>query len=55
MVFNQYKYKTLKLMNEKGEFTNVGLLLSDQNPVEVKFACTQALPKIRQRKRFCRL
>ena len=38
LVFNQSKYKTLKLMNEKGEFTNVGLLLSDQNPIEVKFA-----------------
>ena len=38
LVFNQHKYKTLKLMNEKGEFTNVGLLLSDQNPIEVKFA-----------------
>ena len=38
MVFNQSKYKTLKLMNVKGEFTNVGLLLSDQNPIEVKFA-----------------
>lgn len=24
LVFNQSKYKTLKLMNEKGEFTNVG-------------------------------
>ena len=25
-------------MNEKGEFTNVALLLSDKNPIEVKFA-----------------
>ncbi len=38
LVFNRSKYKTLKLINEKGEFTNVGLLLSDQNPIEVKFA-----------------
>ena len=38
LVFNQSKYKTLKLMNVKGEFSNVGLLLSDQNPIEVKFA-----------------
>ena len=38
LVFNQSKYKTLKLMNEKGELTNVGLLLSDQNPIQVKFA-----------------
>lgn len=35
LVFNQSKYKTLKLMNENGEFTNVGLLLSDQNPILV--------------------
>ncbi len=38
LVLNQSKYKTLKLMKEKGEFSNVGLLLSDQNPIEVKFA-----------------
>ena len=36
--FNESKYKTLKLMNEKSKFTNAGLLLSDQNPIEVKFA-----------------
>ena len=35
--FNKSKYKTLKLMNEKSKFTNAGLLLSDQNPIEVKF------------------
>ncbi len=38
LLFDKSKYKTLKLINEKSEFTNVGLLLSDQNPIEVKFA-----------------
>lgn len=38
LLFNKSKYKTLKLINEKSEFTNVGFLLNDQNPIEVKFA-----------------
>ena len=36
--FGIKKYKTLGLQNDKGLFTNLGLLASDQNPIVVKFA-----------------
>ncbi|MCI1735237.1 MAG: putative DNA binding domain-containing protein [Bacilli bacterium] len=36
--WDEAKYKTLGIRNWKGEYTNLGLLLSDQNPSEVKFA-----------------
>ena len=36
--FNSQKYKALKLADEQGRFTNLGLLVSDQNPIVLKFA-----------------
>ena len=36
--FGPHKFRNLKIINKEGQFTNLGLLVSDQNPVEVKFA-----------------
>lgn len=36
--FGVHKFRNLKIVNKNGEFTNLGLLVSDQNPIEVKFA-----------------
>lgn len=36
--FGIHKFRNLKIVNKNGEFTNLGLLVSDQNPIEVKFA-----------------
>ncbi len=36
--FGAHKFRNLKIVNKNGEFTNLGLLVSDQNPIEVKFA-----------------
>ena len=52
LLFNISKYKTLKIMNENGEFTNVGLLLSDQNPIQVKFAVYDKDMNFRIKKEF---
>lgn len=36
--FGPHKFRNLKIINKEGQFTNLGLLVSDQNPIEVKFA-----------------
>ena len=36
--FGPHKFRNLKIINIEGQFTNLGLLVSDQNPIEVKFA-----------------
>ena len=36
--FGVHKFRNLKIVNKNGDFTNLGLLVSDQNPIEVKFA-----------------
>lgn len=36
--FGPHKFRNLKIINKEGKFTNLGLLVSDQNPIEVKFA-----------------
>ena len=36
--FGPHKFRNLKIINKDGKFTNLGLLVSDQNPIEVKFA-----------------
>lgn len=36
--FDITKYRTLHLINNEGKFTNLALLLSDENPFEVKFS-----------------
>ena len=36
--FNETKYQTLNIKNKEGQFTNFGLLVSDENPIEFKFA-----------------
>ena len=36
--FGVHIFRNLKIVNKNGEFTNLGLLVSDQNPIEVKFA-----------------
>lgn len=36
--FNERKLRTLGIKNKYGQFTNLGLLLSDENPIVIKFA-----------------
>ena len=36
--FDESKYLTLGFINKDGKFTNLALLFSDENPIEVKFA-----------------
>ena len=36
--FDESKYLTLGFLNKDGKFTNLALLFSDENPIEVKFA-----------------
>ena len=36
--FGTHKFRNLKIVNNEAKFTNLGLLVSDQNPIEVKFA-----------------
>ena len=36
--FGPHKFKNLRISAKDGKFTNLGLLVSDQNPIEVKFA-----------------
>ena len=36
--FDESKYLTLGFVNKDGKFTNLALLFSDENPIEVKFA-----------------
>lgn len=36
--FSGSKYLTLDFVNEEGKFTNLALLFSDENPIEIKFA-----------------
>ena len=36
--FGPHKFRNLKIINKDGQLTNLGLLVSDQNPIEVKFA-----------------
>lgn len=36
--FHKGKYKNLGIVDKSGMFTNLGLLVSDQSPIEVKFA-----------------
>ena len=36
--FDLDKYKTLNIINNDNKYTNLGLLLSDENPIEIKFA-----------------
>ena len=36
--FGPHKFRNLKIINKEGQFTNLGLLVSDQNTIEVKFA-----------------
>ena len=36
--FGAHKFRNLKIINKDGLYTNLGLLVSDQNPIEVKFA-----------------
>jgi len=35
---SESKYKTLRIKNKEGKFTNLGLLVSDENPYIIKFA-----------------
>lgn len=36
--FGPHKYKTLRFINKNKKFTNLALLFSDENPIEIKFA-----------------
>ena len=36
--FGPHKFRNLRICNKEEKFTNLGLLVSDQNPIEVKFA-----------------
>ena len=36
--FGEHKFKTLGIKNTHNQFTNLGLLVSDENPIVVKFA-----------------
>lgn len=38
LAFSERKMKTLGIKDKKGKYTNLGLLVSDENPIQVKFA-----------------
>lgn len=50
--FNDRKMKTLGIQNSHGEFTNLGLLVSDENPIEVKFAVYDEKMNFKVKKEF---
>lgn len=52
LAFSERKMKTLGIKDKKGKYTNLGLLVSDENPIQVKFAVYDHRMNFKVKKEF---